>query len=85
MESERGKVFMDIGYTRVSAKTQNLARQLATMRERGIEERFLFRDIASGKSFDRPGYLAMKSVIRAGDCLYVDALDRLGSEDFGLP
>lgn len=28
---------MDIGYTRVSAKTQNLARQLATMRERGIE------------------------------------------------
>ena len=46
---------MDIGYTRVSAKTQNLARQLATMRERGIEERFLFRDVASGKNFDRPG------------------------------
>ena len=71
---------MDIGYTRVSAKTQNLARQLATMRERGIEERFLFRDVASGKNFDRPGYLAMKSVIRAGDCLYVDALDRLGRD-----
>lgn len=45
---------MDIGYIRISAKTQSLARQLETMRKRGIEDRFLFRDVASGKNFDRP-------------------------------
>lgn len=71
---------MDIGYTRVSSKTQNLARQIETMRKRGIEERFLFQDVASGKNFDRPGYMAMKSVIRRGDCLHVDSLDRLGRD-----
>lgn len=71
---------MNIGYVRISARSQNLARQLATMKERGIEERFLFQDIASGKNFDRPGYLAMKNVLRPGDCLYVDALDRLGRD-----
>ena len=45
---------MKIGYVRISSKTQNLARQLETMIHIGIEERFLFRDIASGKDFERP-------------------------------
>lgn len=71
---------MDIGYVRISAKTQNLARQLETMRKLGIEDRFIFRDIASGKDFERPGYVAMKNVLREGDCLYIDALDRLGRD-----
>ena len=31
-----------------------------------------------GKDFDRPEYKAMKSVIREGDLVYIDALDRLG-------
>lgn len=71
---------MEIGYVRISAKSQNLARQLETMRNLGIEERFIFQDVASGKDFDRPGYLAMKNVLREGDCLYIDALDRLGRD-----
>lgn len=71
---------MNIGYTRVSSKTQSLARQLEEMRKLGIEDRFLFRDIASGKDFKRDGYQAMKNVIREGDCLYIDALDRLGRD-----
>ena len=75
---------MKIGYTRVSAKTQNLARQLETMTKIGIEDRFLFRDTASGKDFDRPGYQAMKSVLREGDVLYVDSLDRLGRDYDGI-
>ena len=45
---------MKIGYIRISAKTQNLGRQLDTMAQIGIEDRFLFRDTASGKDFDRP-------------------------------
>ncbi len=71
---------MKIGYTRISAKTQNLRRQLETMEKLGIESRFIFKDIASGKNFDRPGYQGMKSVLREGDCLYIDALDRLGRD-----
>lgn len=71
---------MDIAYTRVSAKSQNLARQLEAMKKLGIEDRFIFRDIASGKDFERPGYQAMKNVLREGDCLYIDALDRLGRD-----
>ena len=71
---------MKIGYVRISSKTQNLSRQLDAMLELGIEKRFIFQDVASGKNFDRPGYLAMKGILREGDCLYIDALDRLGRD-----
>lgn len=33
--------------------------------------------IGSGKNFNRPQYQALKSVIRAGDLIYMDALNRL--------
>ena len=66
------------GYVRVSAADQNVERQLTKMREWGIEERDIFIDKASGKNFNRPQYQALKSVIRAGDLIYMDALDRLG-------
>lgn len=71
---------MEIGYVRISAKTQSLLRQLETMKNLGVEERFIFQDIASGKDFERPGYIAMKSVLRPGDLVYIDALDRLGRD-----
>ena len=71
---------MKLAYVRISAKSQNLARQLETMTSLGIEDRFIFRDTSSGKDFDRPGYLAMKNVLREGDCVYIDALDRLGRD-----
>ena len=75
---------MKLAYTRISSSTQNLDRQLATMRELGIEERYIFKDIASGKNFERTGYNAMKLIIREGDCLYIDALDRLGRDYDGI-
>ena len=71
---------MKLGYVRVSSRTQNPERQLETMRNLGIEDRFIFRDTASGKSFDRDGYISMKKVMREGDCLYIDSLDRLGRD-----
>ena len=55
---------MDVGYVRISAKTQNLDRQIRTMKERGVEDRFMFKDVASGKDFNRPGYQAMKNILR---------------------
>lgn len=69
---------MNVGYIRVSTADQNIERQLTKMQQRGIEERFTFIDKASGKDFDRPQYQAMKNVIREGDLVYIDALDRLG-------
>ena len=66
------------GYVRVSTMDQNVERQLSKMQELGIEERDIFVDRASGKDFNRPQYQAMKSVIRSGDLIYIDALDRLG-------
>ncbi|MBZ5753633.1 recombinase family protein [Metabacillus rhizolycopersici] len=69
---------MNIGYIRVSSKEQNIDRQVTKMKTLGIEDRFTFIDKQSGKDFDRPQYKAMKGVIREGDLVYIDALDRLG-------
>lgn len=69
---------MKLGYVRVSTEKQHADRQIAKMRALGIEERFIFIDKATGKNFDRPDYLAMKQVIREGDLLHLDSLDRLG-------
>lgn len=73
-----------IAYIRVSSKDQNEGRQLEKMKELGIEDRFIFIDKQSGKDFDRPSYQAMKKVIRKGDVVYVDALDRLGRDYDGI-
>ena len=75
---------MKIGYIRISTITQNLDRQFATMQKLGIEERYIFKDVASGKNFERTGYYAMKQIIREGDCLYIDSLDRLGRDYDGI-
>lgn len=71
---------MNIGYVRVSSIDQNEARQLTLMEDLGIEERYLFVDKASGKNFDRPQYQAMKAILRAGDVLFIDALNRFGRD-----
>lgn len=75
---------MKLGYVRVSTKDQNTERQLIKMRELGIEERYIFVDKASGKDFDRPKYQALRFMIREGDLLYLDALDRLGRDYDGI-
>ena len=66
------------GYVRVLTTDQNIEQQLTKMQELGIEERDIFVDCASGKDFNRSQYQAMKSVIRSGDLIYIDALDWLG-------
>lgn len=75
---------MKIGYVRVSSQDQNIDRQLQKMIDLGIEERFIFIDRQSGKDFERPQYQAMKRIIREGDLVYVDALDRLGRDYNGI-
>ena len=71
-------------YVRVSARDQNEGRQLDKMRSLGIEERFIFVDEQSGKDFEREQYQALKRIIREGDIIYIDALDRLGRDYDGV-
>lgn len=73
-ESEHRK----FGYARVSSRDQNLARQLAALREAGIKQTFLYTDKQSGKDFNRPSYRRMVKRLRKGDELYIKSIDRLG-------
>ena len=67
------------GYARVSSKEQNLDRQLDALIKFGVPERDIITDKASGKDFDRPGYIALKTrILREGDTLVIKDLDRLG-------
>lgn len=68
---------MKIYYGRVSSKTQNLQRQKEEAKALGIEERFQFFDKESGKDTERPEFQRMFGMLRNGDILYVNSLDRL--------
>lgn len=69
---------ISFGYMRVSAKEQNLDRQLAALIPHVTEERYIFSDKASGKNMEREGFQNLLRAIREGDTLYVKSLDRLG-------
>ncbi|MEC1716515.1 recombinase family protein [Schinkia azotoformans] len=65
-------------YVRVSSKDQSVERQVAVAKEMGIPEEYVFIEKASGKDFKRPEYQLMKRMLRSGDVLYIQSLDRLG-------
>ncbi len=73
-----------MGYARVSTKEQNLGRQLEKFKKLNIEERYIFTDKISGATFEREQYKLMKSMLREGDLIYIDALDRLGRTYDGI-
>lgn len=66
------------GYVRVSAKDQNLARQIDALLEFGVERQRIYEDKASGRDFDRPGYRRLLRRVRSGDVVVVKSIDRLG-------
>lgn len=70
-----GRVF---GYARVSARDQNLNRQLDALRDFPVEKRNIYCDKASGKDFQRPGYQKLMKRLVAGDTLVIKSIDRLG-------
>lgn len=73
-----GNTMATYGYVRVSTVEQNEARQLATMKELGVERKNVFVDKASGKDTNRPQYQELRSMVQSGDLIYMDDLDRLG-------
>ena len=64
-------------YCRVSSKDQHLDRQIVALSGYKSADK-VFTDKASGKSFERSGYLRMKEEIQCGDELIVKELDRFG-------
>lgn len=63
-----------IGYARISASDQNMARQLEQLKH--VDK--LFQDAISGASKDRPQLQVMLEYIREGDIVVVTELERLG-------
>ena len=67
---------MRIGYARVSTADQNLDLQRDALRRARCGR--LYEDRASGSNTDRPELKRCLAQLRAGDCLVVWRLDRLG-------
>jgi DNA invertase Pin-like site-specific DNA recombinase len=71
---------MLVGYMRVSTDgdRQVLDLQRDALVSAGVDERHLFEDRVSGNRTDRAGLAKALAFARAGDCLVVWKLDRLG-------
>jgi DNA invertase Pin-like site-specific DNA recombinase len=70
-----------IGIGRVSTKDQNPQRQIEAFKDEGIEDRYIFIDKCSGNGGNldkREEYQKAKAIVRKGDIVFLDALDRLG-------
>jgi DNA invertase Pin-like site-specific DNA recombinase len=71
---------MLVGYMRVSSDNnrQTTDLQRDALIKAGVDERHLYEDKASGARDHRPGLIQALADVRAGDCLVVWKLDRLG-------
>lgn len=65
-----------LGYARVSTADQDVAAQEDRLRQAGAIR--IFKDVISGRQFERPGLSELIDHARAGDSLCVTRLDRLG-------
>lgn len=65
-------------YARISTKDQTLDMQIVEAKKLGIEEEYIFLEVASGKDFESPEYKLLNKMLREGDILYIKSLDRLG-------
>lgn len=70
---------MNYGYVRVSSKEQNLNRQYDALRTQ-YPNIIIFEDKATGKNFNRPGYKELLKVLKKGDVVFIEDIDRLGRD-----
>lgn len=73
---------MLIGYARVSTADQDLSMQTQALTAAGCGK--IYSDKLSGSKLDRPGLVDALGHARAGDCLVIWKLDRLGRSMKGL-
>lgn len=66
------------GYGRVSSKGQSLERQKQAFLDFGIDPINMYFDIITGSTFDREQYNLLKQILREGDLLVIQSIDRLG-------
>ena len=66
---------MKVGYGRVSAKDQNLGRQIKVLKENDVER--IFEEKISGKDTNRPQLNLMLDFVREGDTVVVESFSRL--------
>lgn len=69
---------MIYGYARVSSKDQNLARQIQTLSELGVDR--IFKEKASGANLSRPVLKQLLAILEPDDEIKVISLDRLGRD-----
>ena len=66
-----------LGYMRISTKDQKFDLQHDALRTAGVQERYLYQDVASGAKQARPGLAACLKALHPGDTLVVWKLDRV--------
>ena len=66
------------GYASVSTREQKEDRQIAALRDFGVEDRRIVVEKQSGKDFQRPQYKRLVNRLNPGDVLVVKSIDRLG-------
>jgi DNA invertase Pin-like site-specific DNA recombinase len=76
LPKQKGVVFVNIGYARVSTEQQSLDRQIDALNQYGVEE--LFTEKMTGTKKDRPELSKVKLKARSGDTVIVESLSRLG-------
>lgn len=64
-------------YIRVSSKEQNVARQVATMKQQGVNDNNVYIDKISGKNTERPNYQALKLEVKPFDTVIFDSISRM--------
>ena len=71
---EGDRIFLKIGYIRVSTQEQNTIRQEALMEALGVDEVYINR--MSGKNTNRPELQKMMEYVRRGDTVIVESISR---------
>lgn len=65
---------MNIGYIRVSSRSQNTARQEEALKDAGVDKFYI--DTVSGKDTNRPELKKMMDFVREGDTVIFESIDR---------
>lgn len=73
------------GYARISSVTQHEDRQIKKLLEFGVDERHILVDKESGGTLNRDEYQLLKTkLLRAGDKLVIEELDRLARKKIDI-
>jgi DNA invertase Pin-like site-specific DNA recombinase len=75
---------MLLGYMRVSTKDQKFDLQHDALLAAGVQERYLYSDVASGAQTARPGLAQCLKALHPGDVLVAWKLDRLARSSLHL-